>query len=569
MRSRLAAVSGAIILASGVALATLTGPAGAEPTVPADPSAPGDRAAAVGAESRADQAEAALAEVREIFAGTPAGSARTAVSQHGREATLALRDLAVLKGALSGADRAAADAFLARPTQGSRDPFGDGYTVPRRQMKYRCGLHVCVHFVKTSIDAVPLKDTSPDNGTPDYVEFALKTLESVHTTYTTAGYKSPKKDWTSKPHRGPNGKTDIYLVDIGNQSLYGYCTTDDPAAFTNPISSFDVSAYCVLDNDYKKAQYPTNTPRENFKVTGAHEYFHAVQYAYDVLEDAWFMEASATWAEDEVYDAVNDNLLYLKHGQLGRPLTPLDKFTANEPFPGNLFHYGNWIFLRYLTETFPTEQGRLPVLIRDVWNYVDAADPDPGPDPDMYAIQAIETALTDRGTNFGDVYALFADAGRRRDSFEEGVANTYPLKPLAGTKTLSAAAPGTSASSVLDHMTNATWRIVPHSSLTGSAWVLDLAFNLDNLDRGSEAVVTVYPQVGAPEVTPVTLDATGAGQLQVDFGLNNVKYVEVTLVNASTTFSNCFVNSTPYSCSGKPTYENRSAVVNALAKETT
>ena len=46
---------------------------------------------------------------------------------------------------------------------------------------------------------------------------------------------------------------------------------------------------------------PAHTPLENLEVTAAHELFHAVQFAYDYDEDAWFMEATATWAEDEVY----------------------------------------------------------------------------------------------------------------------------------------------------------------------------------------------------------------------------------------------------------------------------
>ena len=41
------------------------------------------------------------------------------------------------------------------------------------------------------------------------------------------------------------------------------------------------------------------------------------------------MEATATWAEDEVYDSVNDNLNYLPLGQLGRPDLPLDRSFTN------------------------------------------------------------------------------------------------------------------------------------------------------------------------------------------------------------------------------------------------
>ena len=46
-------------------------------------------------------------------------------------------------------------------------------------------------------------------------------------------------------------------------------------------------------------------------MTAAHEFFHAVQFAYDAADDQWFMESTATWMEDEIYDDVNDNLQYL------------------------------------------------------------------------------------------------------------------------------------------------------------------------------------------------------------------------------------------------------------------
>jgi hypothetical protein len=36
------------------------------------------------------------------------------------------------------------------------------------------------------------------------------------------------------------------------------------------------------------------------KVTAAHEFFHAVQFAYDIGEDGWLMESTATWMEEHV-----------------------------------------------------------------------------------------------------------------------------------------------------------------------------------------------------------------------------------------------------------------------------
>ena len=71
------------------------------------------------------------------------------------------------------------------------------------------------------------------------------------------------------------------------------------AELTSP-SSANTPQIGVLDNDYKSRQFPTNTPVENMQVTAAHEYFHAVQFAYDITDDLWFLESTATWAEDEL-----------------------------------------------------------------------------------------------------------------------------------------------------------------------------------------------------------------------------------------------------------------------------
>ena len=154
----------------------------------------------------------------------------------------------------------------------------------------------------------------------------------------------------------PNEKPDVYLADIGNDGLYGYCATDDDIPVNGPQ---DTWGYCVLDNDYSKGEFPTNTPKENLQVTAAHEYFHAVQFGYDISEDGWVMEATATWAEDELYDGVNDNVQYLRSGPMSLPHKSLDQFFQS-------YHYGAWIFFRYLTERFPVLRRR---------------DADPGPRP--------------------------------------------------------------------------------------------------------------------------------------------------------------------------------------------
>lgn len=233
--------------------------------IPSVPAGAADSAVGPG-HGREARAEHALAQARAVLGGAAPA----------RDATMTLRRLVLLRDALPADDRAEADRILARPTDGILDPGGTGYalgTSPR----VLCDV-VCVHWVDTSTDAVNQTDHNV-NGIPDYVETVASVGGSVHQSYVAAGYRAPRGDGSL----GGDSRTDLYLANIGPQLLYGYCTTDQDVPNEGP---YDAWAYCVLDNDYAKSEFPTNTPGENLQVTLAHEYFHAVQFAYDIAEDA-------------------------------------------------------------------------------------------------------------------------------------------------------------------------------------------------------------------------------------------------------------------------------------------
>ena len=334
--------------------------------------------------------------------------------------------------------------------------------------------------------------------------------------------------------------TDIYLADIGPQALYGYCTSDEPL----PSDRFDAWAYCVLDNDYAADEFPTGTPTQNMRVTAAHEYFHAVQFGYDAFEDGWFMEATATWAEDELFDDIDDNLQYLSAGPLGKPWAPLDWF-------GGSHHYGDWIWFRYLSERFPTAAGGMPTIVRNIWRRADAV---PGA-ADAYSLQAVSQELASRNTSLGRVFAQFADANRRsRKTYDEGAANRYPSAPLAWAPiTLSPTRNATTWASVrLDHLTSATARFVPSRAMTANTWQLKVEVDMAPQTRGSQAVVTVYKRGGATSTSFLNLNGRGDGAKRVPFDHDRVSSVELTVVNASAR-TTCWQDmNSPFSCLGVP-----------------
>ncbi len=122
------------------------------------------------------------------------------------------------------------------------------------------------------------------------------------------GYRPPATDGA----RGGSAQFDVYLSQLADDGLYGFCAPEEKV----PGQRFVYSGYCVLDNDF--VEFPRG-PLPSLQVTAAHEFFHAIQFAYDATEDRWFMEATATWAEERYADDIDDNRQYLTHGQLGRP----------------------------------------------------------------------------------------------------------------------------------------------------------------------------------------------------------------------------------------------------------
>ena len=69
-----------------------------------------------------------------------------------------------------------------------------------------------------------------------------------------------------------------------------------------------------------------------------------------------------------------------RSGPIPRRRGRIDKF-------GGLFHYGAWIFFRYLTERFPSSEGGMPTLVRELWRRLDDA---PGAKKDEYSLQGVK-----------------------------------------------------------------------------------------------------------------------------------------------------------------------------------
>ncbi|MEQ6900304.1 MXAN_6640 family putative metalloprotease [Nocardioides sp. YIM 152588] len=550
MRLRRTALGGLILALSGTLAFAPVGPAAtADPTAPVAPTLPEQAA-----EQAQEHALEALETVQEILDGDGEGP-----EDEPAELTIALHDLAAQAAALPAAEREQAQRLLARPTDTTGPATCDHeyacYDASATQY-YECSDQVCVHWVTTTADRVPAEDDGPGgnfsgevNGIPDYVDTVLREMDHVAGAYTGAGYRPVLSD----DGRGADGMTateadlpDIYLAQLvsATLALYGYCTTDDPDVIDgDPYGDLHLRtwAYCVLDNNYTDAIFNRRTPLENLQVTAAHEYFHAVQYGYDVDEDSWILEATATWAEDQLYDDVNDNIAYLPYGPIRHPQTPLDTFNGS-------YAYGAWIFFQYLTDRFPAQHGGMPVLLRELWESM--AHSGAGA-KSRYSVQAIRKALEARGTDMTEVFTDFVVANRRaRASYsDEGAQKYYPVAPLYKRIKPTAAHPKSATTFKLNHLAARTLRFKPASK---GQRRLKLVVKGNPPAIGGSAAVVIKRAGKSPQRVRLTLNSEGRRVKRLPFTKGEVKWIEVSMVNASTRYWCDLGRGWNYTCQGKP-----------------
>jgi len=371
--------------------------------------------------------------------------------------------------------------------------------------------HFCVHY---------------SNGDTAWAQTTSDTLEHVWSAEVDGlGFRRPLPDG--------DGLFDVYLKEIGNQGYYGAC-----APAQNARQSV---ASCVLDDDFSPAEFGGAPPMNSLEVTAAHEFFHAIQFAYDTDEDTWFMEGTAVWAEEQVYPAVNDYLQYLPFSAITHPATPVDY--AGTTSTDLYYRYGAVLFWKFLSGQF-----RDPSIVRRVWEYAEG---------DRYSLQAVAGALAERGWTFGAAFARFGvwntePPGSYDDSSIYPPPSWWQVQGLGRHRRTT----GTQAV-VLNHLTNAAMQIVPVGRLRKHT-KLKVVVNGPAQASTPRATVQVRRRDNTLQVVDVPLDAAGDGVVKVRFDTRTVASVVVTLTNAGTQVADCGTDKTfAYACGGRSLDDNQ------------
>jgi len=161
-----------------------------------------------------------------------------------------------------------------------------------------------IHYDTIGTEAVPAEDIDV-NGIPDYVErIGLYADSSYRYYHNTLEYLPPPRE-SEDPY-------DIYLVKI---AAYGATVPGIPGDSAWNDFTSHIEIHCDFDGP---SFGPNDDPEGRVigaqKVTCAHEYYHAVQFAYDFdYDNLWWMECTSVFFEEVLFPEVNDNYNYLSY----------------------------------------------------------------------------------------------------------------------------------------------------------------------------------------------------------------------------------------------------------------
>ena len=306
--------------------------------------------------------------------------------------------------------------------------------------------HFLIHYDVSGSDAVDLTDDD-DNGIPDYIDLVGAAVDSAwRLEVDQLGYRAPPSD------RGAGGgdEYDVYVIELGAGGRF-YGTTTPINRGTPTTSSF-----LTLDNDYTDAIYGTpsgcNGARgarglDALQVTTAHEFFHAVQFAYyQRLDGQWWQEASATWMEEVAYPEVNDYFIYLCEFLLSNTRS-LDSGSAVN---GNRI-YGAAVFPHFLDQRYDRD------VIRLIWEeHASMVNADLS-NFDRILRQITPGGLEDAVGEFG-VWNYFTGHRHRPQFYHEG--DRWPAISVGPSGTATAAT--VIDSGRIDHLASAYIRLEPN-----------------------------------------------------------------------------------------------------------
>ncbi|MBN1755909.1 T9SS type A sorting domain-containing protein [bacterium] len=295
----------------------------------------------------------------------------------------------------------------------------------------------------------------------------------------TMGYMAPPSDGSL----GGDGRFDIYIRNL--LDVYGitYPEGDGP----NPWD--DAYSYIEVHNNYDG--FPHNDDPDGSiigaqKVTSIHEFFHAVQVAYDQYEAIWWMEISSVWMEEYGYPYVNDYLIYVEDFY-DDPHLSLTSTSGTHMYSCGIFNI-------FLEKTLGAD------TIRYLWESCMYRD----------AQNALRWGLGDDFNNLFSqftVWNLFTDSLHGPEYYDDGA--RYPSVRMENShNTYPVTSGGTS-----HRPQNLASNYIRFKN-SGYSGALSLSFTGDESTTWKMKVIK-FPDSGVPEIINIPVNPSGSGNMIV------------------------------------------------------
>ena len=385
------------------------------------------------------------------------------------------------RASLPAATRAAIEAYL------EVTEAGDTLT--------SAGGHFRLTWLAEGDNAVPSADVDPADGIPDFVAKIAGYLEtSWAVEVDSMGLLSPPVTPVE--------------VTFRRMRIYGYATPVDPTAGLTRL---------VFNNTFSRFP-PNDDPEGNAagsaKVTAAHEFRHVSQYAGSRWSEGAWTEMDGTWAEERVFDQVNDYVSYLNSDSpVRRPQVSLD---GGQTGTGS---YDDAVFEIWLQRRFGDD------LIRGYWDrraHVHAELP----------LDTWDAVLALRGTSLAAAWGDFtgwnyAVGGRVVTGIGYPDAAGYPEGDLAGQFL---AYPGEVSGSV-EHLAAAPVRLGGFDALGDR--LVSLSFDGDDAAEPLSLMLHVQTVDGGGWQDQVSLDHKGDARLVLPVPASRLAAVGVVIGNGN------------------------------------
>lgn len=344
-------------------------------------------------------------------------------------------------------------------------------------------------------NAVPLADIEPADGVPDFIAKMAEYLEVAWSVeIDSIGFMPP-----------PAAPVE---VTFRRMHIYGYTTPVDPALGQTRLVLHSTFARFPPNDD------PDGDAAGSAKVTAAHEFRHVSQYAGSRWSEGDWVELDGTWAEERVFEQVNDYQIYLnRDNPVRRPQVPLDGEL------GGSASYEDAVFEIWLASRFGDG------VIRDFWerrSLVHAEEP----------LAAWEAVLAQRGTSlassWGDFTAWnYAVGGRAVAGIGYPDAAGYPEGDLSG---LLLEYPGEASGSV-EHLAAAPVRLGGFEQLGDH--LLSLSFDGDEAPEPLSLSLHVQTIDGGGWQDQVSVDRHGDVRLVLPVPASRLASVGVVIGNGN------------------------------------